>query len=139
MAILSDTAWEKHSNPWSGWTRTLSMPLLATGFYLHNWWIVAITIMWLIINPVFFSKPKKINNWMSKGVLGEKIYTQDRKYFKKDLPTLLNASNIFFFTLFIYFSWIQNLEAAILSGILVMVIKFWFIDRMVAVYDTQKS
>lgn len=138
MAMLSDKTWERHANPWSGWTRVLSMPLIAFGLYYHNFWILGGAIIWLIVNPVLFSKPKSIDNWMSKGVLGEKLYYQNGKKFNKDLSTLLNVLNVPVFIFFLYFGWQGDLTALILSALLVMVIKFWFIDRMVGMYETQK-
>lgn len=135
MAILSEKTWERHANPWSGWTRVLSIPALAVGLYLHNVWILGAVVIWLIVNPVLFPKPKRVDNWMSKGVVGEKLYFQDGKKFKKDLPTLLNIVNIPTFIAFMYFSWQQELAAMILAGLLTMVIKFWFIDRMVRITE----
>lgn len=130
MAFLSDKTWDKHMNKWSGWTRVLAMPLLATGLYLHNYWILGITVVWLILNPLVFPRPKSVDNWMSKGVIGEKMYFEDGKKLRRDLPTLLNLLNVPLFIAFIYYGWQQELAPLILSGLLIMVVKFWFIDRM---------
>ncbi|MFN3188406.1 MAG: DUF6653 family protein [Candidatus Paceibacteria bacterium] len=135
MAILSEATWERHANPWSGWTRALSMSALAVGLYLHSFWILGAVAFWLIINPMLFPKPKSVDNWMSKGVLGEQLYYKDGKKFKKDLPTLLNVINAPVFVAFIYLGWQQELMLLILAGILTRVIKFWFIDRMVCLID----
>lgn len=135
MAILPYKIWERHANPWSGWTRVLSLPALAIGLYLHNFWILGAVIVWLIINPMLFPKPKHTDNWMSKGVLGEKLYFKEGKKLKKDLPTLLNVINIPVFAGFMYFGWQQELVAMILAGLLTMTIKFWFIDRMVSLVE----
>lgn len=139
MAILSEETWSKHANPWSGWTRVLTMPLLGVGLYFHNWPILVLTIVWAVINPIVFSKPKSVNNWMSLGVIGEQLYLRDGKKVKKDLPTLLNIINIPVFVVFVYFAWQQNLEASVLSALLVMTIKFWFIDRMVMFAQSAKA
>ena len=139
MAILSDKTWERHANPWSGWTRVLSMPALAIGLYLHSFWILGLVVVWLIINPMIFSKPKSVDNWMSKGVLGEKLYFKNGKKLKRDLPTLLNAINVPVFIAFIYFGWQQELLAMILTGLLTMTIKFWFIDKMVVLVNEHRS
>lgn len=139
MAILSEKTWERHANPWSGWTRVLSIPVLAVGLYLHNFWILGAVVVWVIINPVIFPKPKSVDSWMSKGVLGEQLYFKDGKKFKKDLPTLLNILNIPIFAAFLYFGWQQNVEAMVLAGILAMTIKFWFIDRMVRLQEDEQS
>lgn len=139
MAILSDKTWERHANPWSGWTRVLSMPALAVGLYFHNLWVLGAVLIWLIINPMVFPKPKTVDNWMSKGVLGEKLYFQDGRKLKKDLPTLLNIINVPVFMAFLYFSWQQAVIPMILAGLLTMVVKFWFIDRMVALVEKESS
>ena len=75
--------------------------------------------------------PVSVDNWMSKGVIGEKLYFEDGKKLRLDLPTLLNLANVPLFGLFIYFGWQQELIPLVLSSLLVMVVKFWFIDRMV--------
>lgn len=139
MAILSDKVWERHANPWSGWTRVLSMPALAAGLYLHSFWILGAIVIWLIVNPMLFPKPTSVDNWMSKGVLGEKLYFKDGKKLKKDLPTLLNILNVPVFISFVYFGWQQELLPMILAGLLTMTIKFWFIDRMVSLIEREAA
>lgn len=139
MAILSEKTWERHANPWSGWTRVLSMPALGAGLYLHNFWILGATVIWLIVNPILFPKPKSVDSWMSKGVLGEQLYYGDGKKFKTDLSTLLNVLNIPAFAAFLYFSWHQEMAAMVLAGLLAMTLKFWFIDRMARLADIAAS
>lgn len=115
------------------------MPALAVGLYFHNLWVLGAVLIWLIINPMVFPKPKTVDNWMSKGVLGEKLYFQDGRKLKKDLPTLLNIINVPVFMAFLYFSWQQAVIPMILAGLLTMVVKFWFIDRMVALVEKESS
>lgn len=139
MAIFTEKTWNKHANPWSGWTRVLAMPALAIGLYFHNPWILALTVIWLIINPLVFPKPKDTNNWMSRGVLGEQIYYKNSKKLKRDLPSLLNLVNVPVFLVFLYFGWQQELIPMILAGLLTMTIKFWFIDRMAFIAEKEVS
>lgn len=106
------------------------MPVIAVGLYLQSYWILGLAVVWLIVNPLIFPKPKSTNNWMSRGVLGEEKYYADGKKLKRDLPTLLNSINVPVFIAFIYFGWTGQLIPLILSGLLVMTLKFWFIDRM---------
>lgn len=136
MAILSEKTWQKHANPWSGWTRVLTMPILALGLYLHNPLILGSAVVWMIIDPFIFWEPRSTDNWMSKGVLGEQTYYKEGKKLKKDLPTLLNILNIPVFAGFLYFGWQQELMPMVLAGLLVMTLKFWFIDRMVRLIET---
>lgn len=135
MSFLSEKTWARHANPWSGWTRVLTMPVLALGLYLHDFWILGAAVVWMIINPLVFPKPQRVDNWMSKGVLGEQRYYQDGKKLKSDLPTLLNIINVPVFMSFLYFGWQQEFAPMILAGLLTMTIKFWFIDRMARLAD----
>lgn len=130
MAILSDETWSKHANKWSGWTRVLLMPILGVGLFYHNWFILGLAVIWGIVNPLVYPQPKSVDNWMSMGVLGEQLYFKNGRKVKRDLPSLLNILNIPVFIAFLYFGWKQNIEALILSALLLMTIKFWFIDRM---------
>ncbi|MFA7286812.1 MAG: DUF6653 family protein [Patescibacteria group bacterium] len=135
MSFLSERTWARHANPWSGWTRVLTMPVLAAGLYRHSFLILGAAVVWMVINPMVFSKPKRVNNWMSKGVLGEQRYYREGKKFKRDLPTLLNVINVPVFVSFLYFGWQQEFVPMIQAGLLTMTIKFWFIDRMYRLAD----
>ena len=35
---MTDAAWRRHANPWSVWTRFLSLPLLAAAIWTRDWW-----------------------------------------------------------------------------------------------------
>jgi hypothetical protein len=135
MAILSDKVWARHANPWSGWSRVAIIPVLGLGLYLHSYWILGAAVLWAILNPFVFPVPKSVDNWMSKGVLGEQLYFRDGKRLKKDLPTLLNLCSAPAFAAFLYFGWQQQLVPMILAALLSMVLKFWFVDRMVRLYE----
>lgn len=127
---FADWFWARHANPLSGWTRVLSMPLIGIGLYLQDFRILGLSALWLIVNPFLFPAPRNIRNWMSRGTLGEQLYYRDGRKLKRDLPTLLNLLNIPAFAVFLWFGWCQELVPLILSGLLVMVLKFWFLDRM---------
>ncbi len=74
--FMSDKTWARHSNPWSGWTRVVTYPLLYVPIWLHNWYLLVIVAVWFALNPRIFPKPKINDNWISKGVLGEQLWTQ---------------------------------------------------------------
>jgi hypothetical protein len=106
------------------------MPVLAAGLYLHSFWILVAVIIWTVVNPLVFPKPERVDNWMSRGVLGEQLYFAAGKKLRRDLPTLLNLLNIPVFIGFLYLGYRQELVPMVLAGLLTMTIKFWFIDRM---------
>jgi len=85
--------WLRHSNPWSGLTRTLTTPFLYLALWYHNWVGLGIVILWTIINSIVFPKPKKVNSWFSKVVLGEKVWLSKFKSKPQlDLATILNIN-----------------------------------------------
>ena len=134
MAILPDKVWARHTNPWSGWTRALVIPLLFVALWHHHWVGLGVVIVWIIINPLVFPAPKSIDNWMSKGVIGEKMYTETGML-KWDFPTLLNIINGLTFFPSLYFMYMQNFWPALYFATFSMVVKFWYLDRMVTLYE----
>jgi len=80
--LPDDESWLQHANPWSIWTRFISLPFIVLAFWSRIWlgWycLIPITVLliWIVVNPRFFKKPASYNNWGSKAVLGERIYTK---------------------------------------------------------------
>ena len=70
---MDDAAWERHANPWSGWTRLTTLPLLILAVWSREWlgwWAlvpVAVALAWLWLNPHLFPPPRSTRNWMSQG------------------------------------------------------------------------
>ena len=85
MMLMNEETWQRHANPWSGYSRMLTLPLLVWVLWnrrsLGNWtWIwLGILMIWNWLNPRLFRKPKHLNAWMSKAVLGERIWLQRRQ------------------------------------------------------------
>jgi len=149
MAIMAEKTWEKHANPWSGWTRVITYPLLYLPFWFlsdflnepfTNWFLPVLFILiiiWFVINPKIFPKPKSYDNWMSKGVLGEKIWTENKK--KDTYATLLTIAMAPFFLISIYTAYMQIFWETMFFAIVPFIVKLWFLDRMVFLYDYENS
>jgi hypothetical protein len=56
--FMTAETWARHANPWSGWTRVLTYPLLYVPIWLHNWYLLVIVAVWFAVNPRIFPKPK---------------------------------------------------------------------------------
>jgi hypothetical protein len=80
LMAMTDATWDRHANPWSGWSRISILPLLALAVWSRvwlGWWAlipVAAVLLWAWVNPRLFPPPASVDNWMSKGVLGERIW-----------------------------------------------------------------
>lgn len=76
---MTPQVWARHSNPWSGWSRLTVLPLFALAVWSRIWlgWgalgPILLVLVWTWLNPRIFATPKRTDNWMSRGVLGEQI------------------------------------------------------------------
>lgn len=138
---MDDAVWERHANPYSGWSRVPVLPLLALAIWSRvwlGWWAlapIALIFVWIWVNPRLFPAPKSTDNWMSKGVLGERVWLN-----RKNIPipdhhakaaTWLNALagiGIIPFALGLYQ---LNGWMVIAGTVIMMIAKLWFLDRMV--------
>ncbi|GAB5407416.1 MAG: hypothetical protein Aurels2KO_56470 [Aureliella sp.] len=145
MIGMNDAVWRRHANPISGWSRMPVMPLLALAIWSRvwiGWWSllpIAVTVFWIWLNPRAFPVPKSTNNWMSKGVLGERVWLN-----RKMIPipqhharaatilAVLSGLGIIPFVLGLF-----QLDAwATVSGVaIIMLSKLWFLDRMVWLFE----
>lgn len=149
MEVMKKNTWVKHSNPISGFTRIISYPLVFLPIWFLSdfigdpykyWYIPAfgiIVIIWFAINPRLFKKPKKFDHYLSRGVLGEKIWTENRK--KDNIATFLSILTAPFFLVSLYTTYQQMFWETMFFAVVPFLLKLWFIDRMVFLYDQNKK
>ena len=63
---LTRKVFEHHSNPWSAWTRLLSVPLVFVPLWTRSWKHTSLVGAWLLINPVVFPAPKDDSAWATR-------------------------------------------------------------------------
>jgi hypothetical protein len=79
---LTRKVFEHHSNPWSAWTRLLSVPLVFVPFWTRSWRHAAFVGAWLLLNPVVFSEPEDDSAWATRAMLGEEMWIAERPFDK---------------------------------------------------------
>lgn len=138
---MNDRVWLRHANPWSGWTRFAILPLFALAVWSRVWigWgalvpVVAL-IVWTFTNPRAFPQPADFGSWISRGVLGERLFV-DRA--PRRLPahhrraaralTIVAALGL---PPLAYGLVVFDPFATLLGLALTMSGKAWFLDRMV--------
>lgn len=146
---MDDSAWKRHANPKSVWTRVAVLPLFVLAVWSRVWigWWAVLPIITLIIfiwwNPRAFQPPVSTRNWASRGTFGERIFL-NRKI--KPIPqhhqtiayilTLVSAIGLIPLALGLF--WLTPWMA--LSGLILVVGgKLWFVDRMVWLYEDMKD
>jgi hypothetical protein len=74
---MNESAWRRHANPWSVWTRFAAIPVFALGVWSREWigwWAlvpVAAVVIWLFLNVLVFQPVERPIHWASKGIFGE--------------------------------------------------------------------
>ncbi len=145
---LTDENWMKHTNPWSVWTRYSVLPIIVLAFWSRvwiGWWFlipVIISLAWMFLNPVFFSRAKSTKNWASKAVLGERVWMNRDKIdvpeYHKNVPKILNTISSVGVIISIWAIVILSVWPAILGIALAYLGKSWYLDRMVWLYEDMK-
>ena len=150
---LDGENWMRHANPVSVWTRFAVLPLLAVSIWSRDWigwWSlvpIALSVVFMMVNPLLFAAPASTRNWASKGVLGERIWA-DRNtvelpaQFTAQVPNVTYAFQVAGLALLVYGLVVLGLPGLlyVLAGItIVQCAKAWFIDRMVLLFDDMKT
>lgn len=145
LMSMSDDVWMRHANPWSGYTRMATTPFYFLAIWSHvwiGWWALlpcALLAVWTWLNPRIFPAPGSTDNWMSKGVMGERVYLN-----RKSVPipahhvvwaTILSSASLVCLLVAAYGFVVQDFWAAFLGFHMAGAFKIWFVDRMVWLYD----
>ena len=146
---LDEENWERHANPWSVWTRFAGFPLLILAVWSRVWigyWslaLVAAAIVWIWLNPRFFRKPNSTDNWASRSVLGERIWMNRNAVaipeHHRTMPNLLSLVGIVGLAFIAFGLFALDPLVTILGGLVTLLGKLWFLDRMVWLYQEMKD
>jgi len=147
---LEGDKWTRHANPVSVWTRFSALPLLALSVWSRDWigwWClvpVVLTVVFLMVNPLLFGEPRSTRNWASRGVFGERVWSERTSV----------ATPAQFTTAVLNVTYgIQLIGAAVLAyglvrlevvdtvaGLVILqTAKAWFIDRQVLLFEDMKT
>ncbi|HEX7827974.1 MAG TPA: DUF6653 family protein [Mycobacterium sp.] len=88
VARLRHAMFERHSNPWSAWTRWASTPRVLVPVWTRRRRDAALVGAWLAVNPVLFPKPAHDRAWATRAMLGEELWIVDRP---RDATMVLSA------------------------------------------------
>jgi hypothetical protein len=142
--IFGKTIWQRHANPWSVWTRFAAIPLLIAAVWSRvwlGWWslaLIALVILWLVLNPFVFRPVLTPRRWAEKGIYGERLWLQE----KSRLPATCGAIQRWLILLGLGGMALIAYGLAMLQvwptafGATVLVIaQLWRIDRFSVFYD----
>jgi hypothetical protein len=138
---MDASVWARHVNPWSGWSRLSTLPLLAIAVWSRVWLVwgalvpIAVVLLWTWLNPRLFRAPRSTDNWMSRGVLGERLWLSADPLALPDhhvrMARLLSGAT-FVGVLVLGHGLVVLDPGFTVAGIATtMLAKLWFLDRMV--------
>lgn len=140
---MDDATWERHANPWSAYTRFSALPLLALAIWSRDWigawaWLaVAAALFWIWLNPRAFPPPKRLTNWASKAVLGERVFLGRRAEVAAHHVAWANRLSLMALPGAVTLAvglWRLDLGMTLSGMFLTILPKMWFCDRMVWLY-----
>ncbi len=145
--LPDDESWLEHANPWSVWTRFITLPFLVLAVWSRVWigWYcvvpISFLVIWIFLNPRLFGKPASFDRWGSRAVLGERFYINQHAAIPVQHKTVIQILNVLQTVsglLLIYGLWELNKYHTFYGMALVYVSKMWFLDRMVWLYEDTK-
>lgn len=147
---LEGDKWMRHANALSVWTRFSILYFLALSIWSRQWlgWYclipIALSVIWMMVNPLVFPEPRSTRNWASKGVFGERIWADRNEVeipeqFKSPVPNVANTFSAMGVVLMAY-GLISLTLLPVIAGILIAHGgKLWYIDRMVLLFEDMKA
>jgi len=142
---LDDAGWARHANPWSGWSRALTaLPLLVLAVWSRVWlgaWSLAAVVAalaWIWLNPRAFGPAADDSAWISKGVLGERLWAhrdqQPVPERHRIVPHVLNLAQLSGVPFLVWGLVGLQLWPTVLGTVLISGLKLWYVDRMAILY-----
>jgi hypothetical protein len=90
-ARLRRKVFERHSNPWSAWSRWATAPLVVVPVWTRKWTHAVPVLAWMIANAVVFPKPEHERAWATRAVLGEELWIVERP---RDAAMAVDAASL---------------------------------------------
>ena len=147
---LEGDKWMRHANPWSVGTRFAVLPMLALSVWSRDWigwWSlvpIALSVVFLLINPLLFPPPRSTRNWASRGVFGERVYANRTEVeippqYRSPVPVVANVISAVGMSTLVYGLVVLNPLAVVAAMVIQQTAKSWYIDRMVLLFDELKA
>jgi len=142
---MDETSWQRHANPLSGYSRFTILPLLVGAVWCRawiGWWSlvpVALVLLWTWWNPRAFRVPERTDYWVSKGVLGERLFLARKSHpiprHHERMAWVLVALMLVGVGVVGYGLASLRVWPTLTGMVVVMMAKTWFVDRMVWLYQ----
>lgn len=141
---MTDPVWDRHANPWSGLTRLPILPLMALTIHARVWiglWFLAplaLLLLWIWANPRIFAAPASTRHWISRAVLGERVWLNSETVPIPDhharAAARLSMLSLAALVPLAWGLWHLDVWATVLGCTVAVMAKLWLLDRMTWLY-----
>ncbi|SMO84693.1 DUF6653 family protein [Halorubrum cibi] len=141
LESISDVLWRRHANPKSGWSRLLVTPVLLYAVYRRSGKIAALALAFTAVNPVLFSPPADDDAWMTRVVLAERWWIDERgeAVLSRSYPAVLNLLNLPVFAYALLAAYRKRPVRTAVAGLASMFLKLRFVAELVRRYDAERT
>ncbi|PSQ01756.1 hypothetical protein BRC92_10135 [Halobacteriales archaeon QS_4_69_31] len=132
---LAQFLWERHANPWSGWTRVFAFPVLVYAILTRRRRLFAVAAVAIAVNPVVLPQPEDAQAWTSDVVQAERYWTEHGKH--GTLLRAFDAANLPVTAGALYAAYRRKPRATAVLTALSMALKFGFVSALVRHYESE--
>jgi hypothetical protein len=147
---LTGDNWTRHANPVSVATRFAVLPLLALSIWSRDWigwWSlvpIVLSLVFMMINPLLFAKPRSTRNWASRGVFGERVWSERLRVpvpeqFNARVLNVTYAIQLIGAAALTYGLVRYDLIVTLAGLVILQTAKAWYIDRQVLLFEDMKA
>ncbi|WP_123621517.1 DUF6653 family protein [Halorubrum sp. CSM-61] len=137
---FEETFWKRHSNPKSGWSRTILLPAILYAIYHRNWKVAIAAVIFTVSNPLLFDPPEDNDAWMTRVVLAERWWKDEgRGFVGLSYPNVLTVANIPITIYAIVAAYRKKPVQSACAGGVSMLLKFWYVAELVREYEAESG
>ncbi|ELZ27626.1 hypothetical protein C475_06890 [Halosimplex carlsbadense 2-9-1] len=130
---LAEFLWERHANPWSGWTRVFAFPVLVYAVLTRRKRLLVAAVAAIAVNPVVLPQPDDAQAWTSDVIQAERYWVDHGN--QGTLLRSLDAATLPVTVGALYAAYRRKPRSAAVLTALSMALKFAFVNALVRHYE----
>lgn len=129
--------WERHANPWSGWTRVFAFPVLVYAIFARRRRLFVAAVAAIAVNPVVLPQPDDAKAWTSDVVQAERYWVEHGEH--GTVLRALDAANLPVTVGALYAAYRRKPRATVVLTALSVALKFGFVSALVRHYEHETA
>ncbi|WP_436929390.1 DUF6653 family protein [Halosimplex halobium] len=132
---LAEFLWERHANPWSGWTRVFAFPVLVYAILTRRRRLLVAAVAAIAVNPVVLPQPDDAQAWTSDVIQAERYWVDHGKH--GAVLRSLDAATLPVTVGALYAAYRRKPRSTAVLTALSMALKFAFVNALVRHYEAE--